>query len=183
MNLSTRGNADTILPMVRNKFFRLLLDPLVVLGSLGFAVSLFLATLLLFWFARPVPVPAGLTTADMLVIARPTETPTARFPTPTETVVETLTPSPSPLPLPPAEDLTVGAFVQVSGTGTDGLRLRIEPGLAGKVRFLAIEAEVFQIRDGPEEVDGYTWWYLVAPFEETRNGWAVSNYLSLVQNP
>jgi len=48
---------------------------------------------------------------------------------------------------------------------------------------LGSEAEVFRVQDGPREVDGYTWWYLVGPFDETRRGWAVANYLQIVQNP
>jgi hypothetical protein len=48
---------------------------------------------------------------------------------------------------------------------------------------LGVEAEVFQVRDGPRDVDGYVWWFLVAPTDETRGGWAVSNYLAVVQNP
>ena len=48
---------------------------------------------------------------------------------------------------------------------------------------MASEAEIFIVKDGPIEADGYTWWYLLGPFDETRNGWAVSNYLVLAQNP
>jgi hypothetical protein len=40
------------------------------------------------------------------------------------------------------------------------------------------------VEDGPQEVDDFTWWYLVAPFDETRSGWAVANYLApTTQNP
>lgn len=73
--------------------------------------------------------------------------------------------------------------MQIVGTGGDGLRLRTEPGLDSQVRLLGAEAEVFQIREGPQDVAGYTWWYLVAPYDESRQGWAVSNYLALIQNP
>ena len=73
--------------------------------------------------------------------------------------------------------------MQISGTGGDGLRLRTEPGLESEVRMLGLEAEVFQVKDGPREVDGYNWWYLVAPVDTTRRGWAVANYLAVVQNP
>jgi hypothetical protein len=73
--------------------------------------------------------------------------------------------------------------VEVSGTGNLGLRLRAEPGLNGEVRYVALETEVFQIQDGPQRRDGFVWWYLVAPFDPQRAGWAAANYLSLVQNP
>jgi hypothetical protein len=77
----------------------------------------------------------------------------------------------------------VGAYVQINGTGGDGLRLRSDPSLEGEVRFLALEAEVFQVQDGPQECSGYIWWFLVAPYDEKVRGWAVSNFLTVVQNP
>jgi hypothetical protein len=63
------------------------------------------------------------------------------------------------------------------------VRVRSEPGLQSDTLFVALEAEVFQIDDGPTQADGYTWWHLVAPFDATHRGWAVSNYLSVVQKP
>jgi hypothetical protein len=42
---------------------------------------------------------------------------------------------------------------------------------------------VFRLEDGPVDKDGYSWWYLIAPFDESRNGWAVSNFLVVIQNP
>jgi hypothetical protein len=42
---------------------------------------------------------------------------------------------------------------------------------------------VFLVSDGPQEVDGLTWWYLVGFFDESRNGWAASNFLQVIQNP
>lgn len=82
-----------------------------------------------------------------------------------------------------AGDLSIGDNVQISGTGGDGLRLRSSPGLQGEVLFLGYEGEVFQISDGPEDSDGYIWWYLIAPYDEKVQGWAVSNYLIILQNP
>ena len=57
----------------------------------------------------------------------------------------------------------------VTGTGGDGLRVRPEAGLSQGVRFLAGEGEMFQVQDGPVEIDGYTWWYLVKS-EDTSRG-------------
>jgi hypothetical protein len=87
------------------------------------------------------------------------------------------------LPTPPSGDIKVGAYVQVTGTGGSGLRMRDQPGLEGTVKILASDTEVFQVKDGPREVDGYIWWLLVGPFDETRQGWAVSNYLQIVEKP
>lgn len=63
------------------------------------------------------------------------------------------------------------------------MRLRTEPGLDGEIRVLGEEAEVFVVKDGPNEVDGFTWWFLESPSSRSRRGWAVANYLALVQNP
>ncbi len=86
-------------------------------------------------------------------------------------------------PSPPPGTIAVGAHVQVTGTGGDGLRLRIEPSLDGQILMLGSEAEVFRVHEGPREADGYTWWYLVGPFDESRYGWAVANFLVVVQGP
>jgi hypothetical protein len=83
----------------------------------------------------------------------------------------------------PAGEIAVGAYVQITGTQGDGLRLRSGPGLATTQLFLGGDAEVFQVRDGPKEADGYIWWYLVAPYDESRAGWAAANFLSVVPPP
>lgn len=84
---------------------------------------------------------------------------------------------------PIGEDIVLDAYVQITGTGGDGLRFRNSASLNGQVKFIASEAEIFIVKDGPVDADGYIWWYLVGPFDEARNGWAVSNYLALAQNP
>ena len=81
------------------------------------------------------------------------------------------------------EDIVLDAYVQIAGTGGDGLRFRNSASLNGQVKFIASEAEIFIVKDGPVDADGYIWWYLAGPFDETRNGWAVSNYLAVAQNP
>ena len=159
--------------------FRRIFDPLVFVGAVGFGVLLAAAALGLLWLTRTTQVPAGGSPAVVTMIPAATITPTAEPPTPTLPVE----PTPSGLPLPPPGDIALEAYVQITGTGGDGLRLRSEPGLNSDVRMLGEEAEVFVVTDGPEDADGYTWWYLVSPSDETRRGWAVSNYLMMVQNP
>lgn len=77
----------------------------------------------------------------------------------------------------------LGDFVQITGTSGDGLRLRSEPGRSYSVNFIGLDAEVFEVTDGPVEEDGYIWWYLEAPYDKTRNGWSVDEYLQLVTVP
>ncbi len=34
-----------------------------------------------------------------------------------------------------------------------------------------------------KQADGYTWWYLVAPYDSTRAGWAAADFLAVVPSP
>jgi hypothetical protein len=43
-----------------------------------------------------------------------------------------------------------------------------------------MDAEVFEVKEGPKEADGFTWWYLVAPYDTNRSGWAASKFLTVV---
>jgi hypothetical protein len=86
---------------------------------------------------------------------------------------------PSPLP----GMIGFGSYVQIFGTEGSGLNIRVSPGLGSDVVFLAYDSEVFVVGDGPVDVDGISWWYLVTPVDDTRAGWAAANYLSVVQNP
>lgn len=157
---------------------RSLFSPAVIVGALLVGCLLFAAAAGLVYATRPAPEPKGAATAVVYVLAAPT--PTAVLPTPTPEPTPTAT---SPVPAPPPGMIAVGAYVQITGTGGDGLRLRADPGLNGEIRLLGIEAEVFQVIDGPRDADGYTWWQLVAPADERRKGWAVANYLAVIQNP
>ncbi len=156
---------------------RYILSPWVVGGAIVIGVSLLCLAMVLLTAARPERGAFPTTTAIVQVIPLPSSTPTLPPPTPSPELTPTL-------PVPPASgNISVGAFVQVTGTGGDGLRLRSDPGLNGVIRFLGLEAEVFQVSDGPQQMDGYTWWYLVAPYDASVRGWAVANYLVEVQNP
>jgi hypothetical protein len=157
------------------------LHPWIIIGSIFIGLALLASTVIVLVLTRPSPAAANLPpTAIITLIAMPTDT----LPPPTPTPPDPETPVPTEGPLPEPGDVALGSLVQISGTGGDGLRLRVEPGLDGEVRLLGLEAEVFQVSDGPREVDGFTWWFLVAPFDETRSGWAVSNYLApTTQNP
>ncbi|MEN4012787.1 MAG: hypothetical protein AB1453_04590 [Chloroflexota bacterium] len=113
------------------------------------------------------------------------------------TIVVTIVPAPTstepaqinlfatPTPTPQARTLSVGGisqgmYVQIFGTGGDGLRLRRDAGTSADILFLGYESEVFQVVDGPKEADGFVWWYLTAPYDEKRSGWAASNFLRIL---
>ena len=119
----------------------------------------------------PLPTPSASAQPLFTVLPPPTLTPPQVVVVPGE---ETATPIP-PTPLPGF--FGVGGTVSVVGTGRDGLRLRETPSLGGRILLLALENEVFVVRDGPRESDGYTWWYLEGLIDQSRKGWGVQNYL------
>jgi hypothetical protein len=137
--------------------------------------------------------------AAIVLVGFVTLTRTADLPQPTATVVLVTAPTSAIIstatiqspptseptgtaPPPPPGQVTVGSYVQVTGTGDDGfLNLRAEPSLKSPVHYLALEREVFQVQAGPTDADGFVWWYLVDPATNTRSGWGVQNYLQLVQ--
>jgi len=154
-----------------------LLTPPVLLAAGGIAGLLILVTLLSIGWTRPAPQrELGFAPADLTVI-----------PAPTSTAAATATMTPDPLLVGTAtlapDVIGVGGFVQISGTEGDPLRLRAAPGLSGEPVFLGYAEEVFEVRDGPQTADDYTWWYLVAPYDETRAGWAAAAFLSPIPAP
>lgn len=154
-----------------------LIDLRVVGGAVVIASLLIAVTLGLLLVTRPPKSqPAGQVTAVLTLIAA--NTPTSG----TGAVQMTPASGETQMPTPPPGELAIGAFVQIVGTGGDGLRMRDQPGLAAQVLMLGSEAEVFRVEDGPKEADGYTWWYLVGPFDSSRRGWAAVNFLQVVQN-
>lgn len=87
-------------------------------------------------------------------------------------------------PPPPPGEVSLGAYVQVVGTGDAGfLNLRAEASIDSPVNYLAIENEVLQVQAGPTNANGFVWWYLVDPATNSRFGWAVQNYLKVVPGP
>ncbi len=77
----------------------------------------------------------------------------------------------------------VGVYIQVIGTGGNGLRLHSEPGASAQTVVIASEDEVFLVVDGPLEKDGHTWWKLEAPYQSERGGWAAAEYFSPIMTP
>ena len=146
----------------------------VILGALGFAGLLILITAVAIGFtSAPQPSDVGFVPADVTMIPAPTGTSGAP---PTPTI------DPFASPTSPA-GIAIGNYVQITGTEGQGLRIRREPGLGGEFQFLAYDSEVFVVQDGPREVDGYVWWYLTAPYDETRVGWAAADFLTYIPEP
>ena len=146
----------------------------VILGALGLAGFLILITAIAIGLtSAPQPSDVGFVPADVTMIPAPTGTSGAP---PTPTI------DPFASPTSPA-GIAIGNYVQITGTEGQGLRIRKEPGLGGEFQFLAYDSEVFVVQDGPREVDGYVWWYLTAPYDETRVGWAAADFLTYIPEP
>ncbi len=148
----------------------------VLAGAVAIGILLCLFTAAVVSLFRAGQAAPSAATAEFTVIPAPTATETLSpfltlFPTPTDAAYI------SP------EGITLGAYVQITGTGGDGLRLRSGPGTNAEMLFIGMEDEVFEVRDGPQQANDFTWWYLVAPYDESRSGWAASEYLVVVSPP
>ncbi len=124
---------------------------------------------------------AALPAPEVTVIAFPSPAP------PTATVIAPpAKATPTPAVTPPSAGgpaMRVGDYVEVTGTGGEGLRLRDSPGIHAGVNLLAVDSEVFQIRQGPQDADGHTWYELVSPSDAGRSGWAVADFLQQSTSP
>ncbi|MGD8758783.1 MAG: hypothetical protein PVJ07_00865 [Anaerolineales bacterium] len=114
------------------------------------------------------------------------------IPYPTATAIPTATAQPTmeatstelPSLKPGGQDgFLIGELVDVRNTDGDALRLRSAPSLSASIVALGSEFEVFEVRDGPVNEDGYRWWLLASPYEDNKQGWAVDVFLEPLQTP
>jgi len=149
-------------------------NPITLMTSLILIIGMILMGLVVIFLARD----------PQLNVDTPLELTKVLAFTPTSKIVApTITPSPTPTSIffLPEGVIGVGAYVQVSGTEGAGLRMRADPGLGTAIKFTALDSEVFLVIDGPIEADGYTWWHLEAPYDQTRNGWSAGNFLTPIE--
>ena len=153
---------------------KLFFNPITLLTTIILLAGLILAALAAIFLGRSKEPPAEVTPV-LTMISAPTQTPEPPTPTATSTPSD-----PTEVVLPEGV-IGVGIYVQVIGTDGAGLRMRSEPGLSGTVNFTALDAEAFLVIDGPVQADGYTWWHLEAPYDQTRNGWSAGDFLSPIE--
>lgn len=153
---------------------RQLFNKWVILGAILFAGFLTLITAISIGLTSARQnADVGFVPADLTVIAAPTSTSSA----PATPTIDPFAPTAA------TTGIALGNYVQITGTEGEGLRIRSEPSLNGNPEFLGFDSEVFIVKDGPREADGFVWWYLVAPYDETRVGWAAADFLSYVPSP
>jgi hypothetical protein len=151
----------------------------VLLAGVLFGLGMLALLLVVLYSAKSDHITAAPATAILKTIPAPTQT----LPGMSITSTPTLAPTDVHQTPTPSSDILVGSYVQVSGTGGDGLRLHENASVSGKVNYIAIDSEVFIVKDGPINADGYIWWELQDPFNDKAGGWGVANYLSVVPNP
>jgi hypothetical protein len=154
--------------------FKTFLNPITLVTTLILLAGLVLAGLAALFLGHQ-PTATGALVPDVTQIPAPTQTPQSAEPTPFPT------PTPTSVFFLPDGVIGVGAYVQVAGTQGAGLRMRSAPGLDGEVNFTALDAEVFLVIDGPVEADGYIWWHLEAPYDQSRNGWSAGDFLTPIE--
>jgi hypothetical protein len=150
------------------------LSPITLITSLILILGLFVGGIAVLFLGRNQGIESQATPV-INIIPAPTLTPKRITPTVSNN------PTPTSIFILPEGVIGVGAYIQVVGTEGAGLRMRAEPGLAGEIKFTALDSEVFLVIDGPVEADGYTWWHLEAPYDQTRNGWSAGEFLTLIE--
>ena len=145
----------------------------VMLGAIVVASGLVVLAGLLIFFTPPPAASTKVPSAQLTIIPAPTATAT-RPP-----VITTPTSTAAPV----VGGFSVGSYVQISGTDGAGLKLRAGAGTNQTMLFVGMDSEVFLIKQGPQEADGFTWWFLEAPYDPSRSGWAASKYLTVVEAP
>jgi hypothetical protein len=162
--------------MIKNIFNRKVLIAALVIASVLSCSSL--AYILL---RRPAAAVLDQSPASfaMTVIPAPTSTP-HDLPSNLTTIPPTANASPTSAP----GQIAIGVYVQPT-TGGDGLRIHTGPSLGASLAFPkpAFDSEVFLVTKGPEQADGYTWWYLTASYDASRAGWAVQEFLTVIPSP
>ena len=151
------------------------LNTWVILGAITIFAVLLGVWAVVMWYFHPEESGVQPAQANVIVIPGPTLTPVV---------------TPSPMGGIPDDGsatsqngIMVGMFVQISGTESAGLRLREAAGTSSEVQFVALEGEVFEITNGPQDQDGYTWWYLVSPYDSSRSGWGASRFMAVITSP
>jgi hypothetical protein len=105
------------------------------------------------------------------------ETETEATPTPimVQSTLVSLPSTSTPVPAVPQE-IAIGVYVKVSGTGGGDLSFRAGPGTNYARLKIVAEGTVLKVLDGPSEADGYVWWQLQGVSDGVV-GWAVADYL------
>jgi hypothetical protein len=165
------------MPEFLRNFFRMVFDLKIFLGAFLFAILLFLGLIIFLLSTRTDSLASSIPTVVLNVLPAPTLTPSP------VNLKNEVTVTPVQNNTQESYNIQIGDYVQVMGTEGDGLRLRVQPGLDSNVQYLATDGEVFLVKDGPREASNFVWWFLEAPIDQSVNGWAVENFLTIIETP
>ena len=144
----------------------------------GIALAFFLARALLVREPLAVALP---TPTILRLTAPPTSAPTATVEQATPTPIPTSTPAPTRDLSNPPDEITVGYYAVVSGTGDAGLTLRGGPS-TDNVRLLrAPEGTLMQIIGGPETGGDFQWWEV--RLLDGAEGWVAGDFIAPAPAP
>jgi hypothetical protein len=106
----------------------------------------------------------------------PTSTPGVSETTPTEETP----PTEATADENPGSPIQIGERIVINGTEGAGLAVRQGPGLEYTYFFVANDGESYTVEDGPRVMDDYIWWYIVDPEDRDRSGWAVEDFMEVI---
>lgn len=142
------------------------------------AVALSLVNLML----RREPLATSLATPTIIrLTAPPSPIATATTDLPTPTPIPTLTPVPTRDLASPPDDVAVGYYASVSGTGAAGLTIRGGPSTDNVRIQRAAEGTLMMIIGGPEEGGEFIWWEV--RLLDGTEGWVAGQFLTPAPAP
>ncbi len=148
----------------------------VTLVSMVIAMAIARAFLL-----RP-PLQNAPTSPNLIVLTAPPTVPPTEAPIlPTPTVVPTFTPIPTPDNVVAPEEVTIGYYAAVSGTGDAGVTIRGGPSTSNAIVTVANEEDVLLVVAGPESANDLLWWQV--ELLDGTEGWAAGLYLAPAAAP
>lgn len=150
----------------------------LVVTIIGIALALSLVNL----FLTREPLATTLTTPTVIRLTAPPSpepSPTSERITPTP--IPTLTPAPTRDLASPPDEVTVGYYAAVTGTGDAGLTIRGGPSTDNVRIMRASEGALMLVIGGPEEGGDFTWWQV--RLLDGTEGWAAGRFLEPVPAP
>ncbi len=146
--------------------------------ALGIVMALSLVNVLL---ARE-PLTTALATPTILrLTAPPSAEPSVTADLPTPTPIPTLTPVPTRDLASPPDQVALGYYAAVSGTGEAGLTIRGGPSTDNVRIQRATEGTLMLVIGGPEEGGDYRWWQV--RLLDGTEGWAAEDFLAPAAAP
>lgn len=133
---------------------------------------------------RP-PLPTDNAQAPMIIrlTAPPSPTPSATPPFPTPTIIPTFTPVPTPDLARPPDEVTVGYYAAVQGTGGFGVTVRGGPSTSNAPITVAPEGTLLFVIGGPQADTAVErlWWQV--RLADGQEGWVAGEFLAPAAAP